>query len=458
MQTHNQLAQAATILLLLSLLSLAGCGEAATNATPLPASTGAAVATAIPQPTIPLTAAPTTTAPLPTSTGAAVATTLLQPTIQLTAAPAPPSPEPPTLDPPSPEPPSPEPPTPEPPSPTPDPVTTVDGVGRRDAPPSGVAEQLGNFSTPAGKFCQGAAPVAPTIRVEPSVFFGPTIDVGEEAQICLWNFDQSTSINFVLTLPDGSQRDNDPNGLLRQVETGGRVLILPSDPPGSYTLSAAQGDTSATTTFEVGHATAPQILVLRRQNGAPGVAFEASLAGFPPTQPVQLYLYFTAPENTGAAPIFASILPPVAVNQFGEALLRIATAAGDPPGRYWIETSPPLDGATRGYRSFGLFTRDTPVIPLPTIRLAASAVVVIPLTPPAFPGVLQLGSTGEAVARVQQRLADLGYEVGAIDGQYGRQTRAAVSAFQVQNELEHDGIVGEKTWARLWRADAVRAS
>jgi peptidoglycan hydrolase-like protein with peptidoglycan-binding domain len=53
------------------------------------------------------------------------------------------------------------------------------------------------------------------------------------------------------------------------------------------------------------------------------------------------------------------------------------------------------------------------------------------------------------VTAVQAALLDSGHNPGGIDGVYGPNTEAAVSAFQKQNSLTADGIVGPKTWAKL---------
>jgi len=53
------------------------------------------------------------------------------------------------------------------------------------------------------------------------------------------------------------------------------------------------------------------------------------------------------------------------------------------------------------------------------------------------------------VAAVQQRLTDLRYYMGAIDGKAGAQTRSAVVAFQKVNGLSPDGVVGPVTSAAL---------
>lgn len=58
---------------------------------------------------------------------------------------------------------------------------------------------------------------------------------------------------------------------------------------------------------------------------------------------------------------------------------------------------------------------------------------------------LKKGSTGTAVASLQQGLEDLGYELGTVDGAFGKKTEDAVKNFQTKNGLVADGIVGDKT-------------
>jgi lipoprotein-anchoring transpeptidase ErfK/SrfK len=55
----------------------------------------------------------------------------------------------------------------------------------------------------------------------------------------------------------------------------------------------------------------------------------------------------------------------------------------------------------------------------------------------------------------QERLRELGYLVGAADGQQGQQTTAAIMAFQAVNGLSVDGVLGPQTLATL---DAPNAS
>lgn len=57
---------------------------------------------------------------------------------------------------------------------------------------------------------------------------------------------------------------------------------------------------------------------------------------------------------------------------------------------------------------------------------------------------LEEGSVGKDVEAVQQKLKALGYHVD-VDGEYGPQTKAAVTAFQKDNGIGQTGIVGAQT-------------
>jgi|GEM_PF-931511 len=58
---------------------------------------------------------------------------------------------------------------------------------------------------------------------------------------------------------------------------------------------------------------------------------------------------------------------------------------------------------------------------------------------------LKLGSTGAEVKELQQRLKDLGFYKGKIDGGYGASTEKAVKAFQKAHKLKQLGNVGPGT-------------
>ena len=73
--------------------------------------------------------------------------------------------------------------------------------------------------------------------------------------------------------------------------------------------------------------------------------------------------------------------------------------------------------------------------------------VVVPTTPPAFPGAIKPGDKGENVKLIQHALTLV------EDGDYGPATKKAVIAFQDNHDnLDSNGIVGPKTWDALMKA------
>ena len=79
--------------------------------------------------------------------------------------------------------------------------------------------------------------------------------------------------------------------------------------------------------------------------------------------------------------------------------------------------------------------------------LALCLSVLLPLS--AFAAVLEVGSRGSDVTKVQKKLIQYGYMTGAADGRYGEKTRDAVLWFQKKNGLTQDGKVGDDTAAAL---------
>ncbi|MBI4941205.1 MAG: murein L,D-transpeptidase [Actinobacteria bacterium] len=80
--------------------------------------------------------------------------------------------------------------------------------------------------------------------------------------------------------------------------------------------------------------------------------------------------------------------------------------------------------------------------------VATSAVAATPWRSAARPTV-RLGSHGAAVVALQDRLTTLHYDVGPVDGDFGRSTLHGVCAFQKVQGLRVDGVVGPRTWAAL---------
>jgi putative cell wall-binding protein len=62
---------------------------------------------------------------------------------------------------------------------------------------------------------------------------------------------------------------------------------------------------------------------------------------------------------------------------------------------------------------------------------------------------LSQGSSGAEVLWIEQRLTDLSYRPGPIDGVYDKRTYQAVLAFQKWEGLARDGVVGVNVWSRI---------
>ena len=90
--------------------------------------------------------------------------------------------------------------------------------------------------------------------------------------------------------------------------------------------------------------------------------------------------------------------------------------------------------------------------PLPVSGVATSATLIaLGLKPSASPSTsrLEVGSTGDMVKTVQQKLKDGGYYTGDVNGIFDNDTQKAVKAFQKASGLKQDGIVGSQTWKAL---------
>ncbi len=116
-----------------------------------------------------------------------------------------------------------------------------------------------------------------------------------------------------------------------------------------------------------------------------------------------------------------------------------------------LEASGRADIATQS-KLFG----DDVAMPTPDPN-ATPAPSPAPTTPPdtGYPGKLQYGSQQKAVTTLQEQLNYLGYFNRSATGGFYKETQAAVKAFQKQNGMEDDGVVGEETWNALFRADVV---
>ncbi|NLO86748.1 MAG: peptidoglycan-binding protein [Clostridiales bacterium] len=72
--------------------------------------------------------------------------------------------------------------------------------------------------------------------------------------------------------------------------------------------------------------------------------------------------------------------------------------------------------------------------------------------------VMKNGSKGSSVKNLQQRLKELGYYTGSVDGSFGSGTETAVKAFQTAHKLTSDGKVGDATSAAVYSKNAKSKS
>lgn len=84
---------------------------------------------------------------------------------------------------------------------------------------------------------------------------------------------------------------------------------------------------------------------------------------------------------------------------------------------------------------------EVPAVPAPSTILTAT---------------MEFGDTGSQVTALQERLAELKYYVGTIDGDFGSATDWAVRYFQRRNNLTVDGVVGSGSRAVLNSTSIVR--
>lgn len=94
----------------------------------------------------------------------------------------------------------------------------------------------------------------------------------------------------------------------------------------------------------------------------------------------------------------------------------------------------------------------------PKPSTASATATPKPTTSSAASSTLKQGSSGSDVKTLQQRLKDLGYYTGSVDGKFGAGTAEAVKAFQRAHNLTADGKAGKNTQTALYSSSAKKAS
>lgn len=136
----------------------------------------------------------------------------------------------------------------------------------------------------------------------------------------------------------------------------------------------------------------------------------------------------SAPQQAGPAALPTATVPPTSPAALGATVAPMPEASQVPLGA----TVAPRPTAT--------------LLPMPQPQAALKRTMSVQ-TPPL---------EGEDVGALQKQLVQLGYaQVGQVDSVFGSQTERAVKAFQMLNGLDVDGVVGPKTWDRLFAPDAT---
>jgi murein L,D-transpeptidase YcbB/YkuD len=105
----------------------------------------------------------------------------------------------------------------------------------------------------------------------------------------------------------------------------------------------------------------------------------------------------------------------------------------------------------------GVFSSSKPTQATTTAAITSTPTTTPTTTPavttvPAPATALTPGDTGAQVKVLQRALAQLGYTVGKVDGDYGTATKTAVAQFQTAQKLTADGVFGPATRTALIKA------
>ena len=113
----------------------------------------------------------------------------------------------------------------------------------------------------------------------------------------------------------------------------------------------------------------------------------------------------------------------------------------------WGSTNTPSTTGSGAVSTAGVST----TVPLNTIATITAKPTNTPgpATPTPTPSSLKKGMSGTLVKTLQQRLKELGYYTGSVDGDFGEGTETAVEEFQKANGLTVDGKAGTKTLNKL---------
>ena len=152
------------------------------------------------------------------------------------------------------------------------------------------------------------------------------------------------------------------------------------------------------------------------------------------------------PTSTPTPRLFQLNAVGVEVRDMQQRLAALGFYSGEADGQYGAGTKAAVEAFQRqhGLEADGIAGESTLTL---LYSEQAQGFVPTPVpTPTPESTLLSSGSQGERVRQLQERLQQLGYYTGKLDGDYGKGTRSAVTVFQQQHGLDADGIA-ERTSA-----------
>ena len=195
---------------------------------------------------------------------------------------------------------------------------------------------------------------------------------------------------------------------------------------------------------------------------------------------LQAFLYSGKPKNAKGTKTAIKTLAPVSgviirLNNKGELVKTVQTRLKE-LGYYTGAVSGTYDKATQsavkdfqkknGLKADSVCGSDTQNALLSGNALSAAATATpLPTATPTPAPTFQVpektvrkGTTGNDARLVQQRLKDLGYLAGKVDGDFGTASVTALKTFQTRHGLEADGEAGGATYKILFSANALAAN
>ena len=194
-------------------------------------------------------------------------------------------------------------------------------------------------------------------------------------------------------------------------------------------------------------------------------------------QNLQAHIYSGKPKNAKGVKTDVKTLPPLTginiyLNDRGQLVRDVQTRlkelgyyTGDITGVYDTKTRTAVTNYQKavGLTADGICGRITQTALLGTDAIppevtATPAPTASPTPAPTFKvptGTVHRGDSGDNARLVQQRLKDLGYLTGKVDGVFGSASQKALEEFQRRHNLKVDGTAGPDTYAILFSYDAL---